>query len=193
MGYLSNIDYGNSEFTSVTVGQTDIFYSKTGLIDDYLYFINKRLSLYLDCIFIPLNFENNTIISPELCLLFKIKQNGFQIDNETINDLYNEIKKGNSTIANCFIEQNLLNSKLELKDILQLNFSTFLRIINLFHKGITDLPFENDNYPIYFMKYSYPNYNVLKDFQSEYLIINIFQLKNDIIKYFKYSYQILKN
>ena len=48
------------------------------------------------------------------------------------------------------------------------------------------------------MKYSYPNYNVLKDFQSEYLIINqvdfyLFISMKEPTKYFKYCYQILQN
>ena len=201
VGYLSTIDYGNSQFISLSPGEAflnDYYYTETDLIDDYLYFINKRLSIYFDSIFIPLYFGNNTIISPELCFIFKLKQKGYQIDNNTINDLYIEIKKGNSTIENCFDDPNFLNSELEINDILQLNFSTFLRIKNLFYKGITNIPYANSNYPLYFIKYSYPSYTILKDFRPENLIINqvdfyFFISLKEPIKFKEHCFQILQN
>ena len=201
VGYISTIDYGNSQLFSLTAGYAgfnDYYYSEIDLIDNYLYFINKRLSNFFDSIFIPLHFGNNTIITPELCFIFKLKQKGYQIDNNTINDLYKEIKKGNSTIENCFYEQNFLNLELEINDILLLNFSTFLKIQNLYYKGIINIPYANDNYPLYFIKYSYPSYNVLKDFRSEHLIINqvdfyFFISLKEPIKYIEHCFQILQN
>ena len=198
-GYLSSIDYGNSEIYLISPGGTgDYYYCETNIIDNYLYFINKRMANFLDFIFIPLYFGNNTIISPELCFLFKLKQNAYQVDNNSINDLYNEIKKGNSTFESCFINNDLLNSELDIKDLINLNFSTFLRVKNNFYKGISNIVNQKYIFPFYFMKYSYPNYNVLKDFQSEYLIINqidfyLYASFKDPIKYAKHAFQISQN
>ena len=175
IAHFSQIDYGNNVFTLISYGlSNELYYCETNLVSDYLYFINRRISLYLDSIFIPLYFGNNTLISPELCILFLLKQSEFQIDNETLNDLINVIKKGNSTFQSCFINQNLINSENDvgINDIFNVNYTLFLKLNNLFYKGIMYLTSKGDKYPFYFMKYYYPNYNTLKDFQSEYMIIN---------------------
>ena len=176
MGHFSFIDYGNNFFYILSFGiNNDLYYCETNLINDYLFFMNKILSSYFDSTFIPLYFGNNTIISPKLCLVFKLKQSGFQINEEQFNDLYNGIKKGNNTLESCFFDKNLLNTEfgIEMNDLKNVNYSFFLKMDNLFYKGITYLLNEKkDEYPFYYMKYYYPNYNVLKDFQSEYLILN---------------------
>ena len=198
-GYLSTIDYGNNEISLISFGgKEDFYYCEASLIDNYLYFINKRIANYIDFIFIPLYFGNNTIISPELCFLFKLKQNEYQVDKNSINDLYNEIKKGNSTFESCFINNDLLNSEYDIKDLINLNFTTFLKVTNYFYKGISNLVNKKDKFPFFFMKYSYPNYNVLKDFQSEYLIINqvdfyLYTSFKDPIKYAKHAFQVSQN
>ena len=62
-GYFSEIDYGNNKFYSMN-NIMDLFayiYIETDLIDNYLYFINNKLSSFIDITFIPLYYENNTI------------------------------------------------------------------------------------------------------------------------------------
>ena len=52
---------------------------------------NKGLGIFIDTFFIPIFFENSTIISPELCIIFMLKQKGFQFDNKTFNEFNNKI------------------------------------------------------------------------------------------------------
>ena len=88
-GYLSNIDYGNNKFISMNniIHLMAYIYVETELIDDFLYFINNKLNSFIDVNFIPLYSENSTIISPELCILFLLKQTDFQMDEERRNIL----------------------------------------------------------------------------------------------------------
>ena len=75
------IDYGNNQFNLVYEHDKldNSFYIESNLIDNYLYFINNKLSSFIDLYFIPLYSGNNTIISHDLSILFLIKQVGFQI------------------------------------------------------------------------------------------------------------------
>ena len=170
-GYLSKIDYGNDKFYSMN-NIIDLFsyiYVETDLIDNYLYFINNKLYNFIDVNFIPLHYENNTILSPDLCILFLLKQTDFQMDEERRNELFGKIIKGKSSIEECFIGNNILDGQSEIKDIININMSYFFFIANysIYH-GIMNL--NNSNY--YFMKYSSPNYNTLKDFKSDYYLLD---------------------
>ena len=55
--------------------------------------MNKRLLKSIDINFIPLNYGNNTILSEELCFLFLLKVNNFNIDSNDINELSNIFPK----------------------------------------------------------------------------------------------------
>ena len=186
--YLSNIDYGNNKF-SLLISLDDLnvyLFIETNIINNYLYFINNKLSSFIDMYFIPLYYENNTILSPELCQLFLLKQFNYNVDNNNkINELFNQIKKGESNIEKCFRNEKTLDNQLEIKEILNLNFSNFMYISNsTINQGIINL----NNSPYYFMKYTYPNYNSLKDFKTEFILldqINYYLFVNfrDPIKY----------
>ena len=198
-GYLSSINYGNSEFSLVSYSNDENFYyCETNIIDKFLYFSLKNLMIKLDMNFIPLYYGNNTLISPELCILFLLKQIHFQMDEKSINELYNKIKKGESTIESCFSYQDILNSQNNFKEIVNLSFTTFLQINSLCHEGVFNFAFNNNDYYYFILKYPYPNYNVLKEFHSEYLLldqVNFYSYSSfkEPIKYANYIYQLSQN
>ena len=198
-GYLSSINYGNSEFSLVSYGIDECFYyAETNIIDEFLYFIIKKLMIKLEMNFIPLYYGNNTLISTELCILFILKQIKFQMDEKAINDLYNKIKKGESTIESCFAYAEILSSQNNLKEIVNVNFTTFLQINSLYHEGIFNFTFNNNDYYYFCFKYTYPNYNVLREFHSEYLLLDqvnfyFYSSFQTPIKYANYIYQLSQN
>ena len=196
-GYLPKIDFSNNKLILINrlnYYQTFI-YIETNLIDNYLYFTNSRLSNNKDIYFIPLFYENNTIISPDLCFLFLLKQLEFRIDINKAEELFNKIIKGESKIDKCFKNEDILDSQLEIKDILNLNSTFFLFVENsTINQGIINL----QNLPYYFMKYTYPNYNSLVQFKSDYIFQNqinyyLFFSFIEPIKYTNLFYQILLN
>ena len=196
-GYLPKIDFSNNKLiliNRVNYYQTFI-YIETNLIDNYLYFTNSRLSNNKDIYFIPLFYENNTIISPDLCFLFLLKQFEYQIDINKANELFNKIIKGKSKIDKCFINENILDNQLEIKDILNLNFSYFLYVLNITNnQGIINL----NNTPYYFMKYTYPNYNSLIDFKTDFFLLEqinfyLFASFREPIKFSDSYFQVLQN
>ena len=75
---------------------------------------------------IPLYSENNTIISPDLSILFFLKQVRFQITQEEIDKLYDKIVKGKSKIQDFIKDFELLKNKLEISDFFNLNHSFFI-------------------------------------------------------------------
>ena len=167
-GYYSTIDYSNDQFSLISYLDGEFNYFESTIINNYLYFINSRLYEFLDISFVPLFSENNTILSPELCILFMIKQAGYYIGKDKVDELYKKIIKGKSTIKDCFIDLNILKEQEEINDVLDSNFSSFLSINNRVNQGIINF----GKYPLYFVKYTYPNYNVLKEFKSDYLLLD---------------------
>ena len=167
-GYYSSIDYSNDQFSLISYLNGEFYYCESTIIENYLYFINSRLYEYLDISFIPLFSENNTVLSPELCILFMIKQAEYDIDKGKIDELYERIIKGKSTIKDCFIDFNIFKEQKEINDIFDLNFNSFLSVNNGANQGMINF----GKYPLYFFKYSYPNYNVLKEFRSDYLLLD---------------------
>ena len=169
-GYFSRINYSSSLFY-IICNNDDLFqvYVESTIVENYLYFMNSKLLNFVNINFIPLFNYNNTLISSELCILFLLKQYNYFIDSNKLDKLYEKIKRGKTKIEECFIDPNILNKQLEIKDILNLNLSTFYLIpdINI-NKGIINLK----NFPYYLMKYTYPNYNALKEFKSDYLFID---------------------
>ena len=173
-GYLSSFDFNNSKSSLISLVNYEknfhYLYCEADIINDYLYFMHNKITQYIDINFIPLFNKVNTIISPELCFLFMLKQIGFLIDNNKANELFNEIKKSKSTLESCFLNKDIIKKHSNLYDILKINFTNFLNVNNLIFKGIMKLNSdEQEEYPYFFMKYPFPNYNILKDFNSEYL------------------------
>ena len=188
------IDYGNSQFN--LIDKNDIcIYVESNLIDNYLYFMNIQLSSFIDLYFIPLYSENNTIISPDLSILFFLKQVRFQITQEEIDKLYDKIVKGKSKIQDFIKDFELLKNKLEISDIFNLNHSFFIFVSNSsINQGILNL--NNSNY--YFMKYSYPSFTTLTEFKPEYFYKNqinfyAFSSLQELLKYSNLLSQISSN
>ena len=166
------INYDNNQFNLIYKNNELLisFYIESNLIDNYLYFMNNKLSSFIDLYFIPLYSENNTIISLDLSILFLIKQVGFQITQKEVDKLYEKIIKGKSKIQDCIKDFELLENKLEINYIFNLNHSFFIFVSNSsINQGI--LKFDNSNY-YYFMKYSYPNFNTLIEFKPEFFYKN---------------------
>ena len=157
--------------------------------------MSNKLSSYIDIYFVPLYFGNNTIISPDLCILFLLKQVEFGITQKEVDEFYDNIIKGESNIKDCINNNELFKKQLEIDDIFNLNQSYFIFIFNSsISKGIVNL--DNSNY--YFMKYSYPNFNSFIEFKPEYFYkdqINFYFFSSfrDPIKYSNLFYQVSSN
>ena len=169
-GHFSSIDYGNDQFSLLVHVNLGFYYTEATIIDNYLFYMNNKMSKYLNISFIPLFPKNDTIISPELCVSFILKQLDYQIDENEIDELFKNIKKGESTIKDCFINQNvkIIDNQIEIKDLLKLNFSFFMNVSNLIEQGIMLI----GKKPYYFAKYTYPNYNSLIDFNTHYILLD---------------------
>ena len=195
--FFPKIDYGNNKFNLVYENDIALlnFYVESKIIDNYLYFMNNKISSYIDIYFIPLYFGNNTIISPDLCILFLLKQIGFTITQKEVDELYDKITKGESMILDCINNNEFFKKQLDIDDIFKLNQSFFIFISNSsISQGIVNL--DNPNY--YFMKYTYPNFNILNEFQPEFFYkdqINfyLFASFREPIKYSNLFYQISSN
>ena len=193
-GYFSSVKFSENKFSFISYTGKGFFYIESSMIEDYLYFLHNRLSLYLDISFIPLHYTNNTIISPELCISFLLKHSNYELDNKTISELYNKLKKGISTITDCFLHKNIFDKQLTVNDIFIKNCSHFMIVQNVIYQGILD----SKEYPYYYMKYTYPSYNVLKEFQTDYLLLDqvnfyLFASFKEPIIYSEFIYQIYKN
>ena len=107
--YFPKIDYGNNQFNLINEHGVSLiyYYVESKIIDNYLYFMNNKLSSYIDIYFVPLYFGNNTIISPDLCILFLLRQIEFGITQKEVDELYDKIIKGESNINNCINNLNI--------------------------------------------------------------------------------------
>ena len=193
-GYYSSVKFTSNQFSLISYNFDKYFYFEGNMIDNFLYFIHNRLTDFLDFSFIPLHYENNTIISPELCIQFLLKQINYQIDKEKIRELYKSIKIGESNITDCFFNNKIIEKIYEINDVFITNCSHFLTVDNLLYEGII----EGGEYPFYYMKYTYPNFNILKEFQSEYLLLDqinfyLFASFKDPIIFSEYVFKTYKN
>ena len=170
--YLSKINYGDNTYSLMNYGaDLNFFYCEANIINNFLFFLHKKLYKITGIYFIPLFSENNTIISEELCLLFKIHQIKYKGNKIIYDEIFKDIKQGISSFENCFYDNNIINSQSDIKDILDSDFNSFLNIGSLTYQGIANLAVDKDDndLPFYFIKYTFPNYNALKDFRSDYL------------------------
>ena len=192
-GYFPYIDYPNGK--SYFIYNIKELYQncliESNLIKNYFFLMNKKISSLIDMYFIPLYFENNTIISPELCVFFLLKQNEYQKEENEIDELLTNIKKGEAKIDECLITDNILNDKRGIADIFNLKIYSFFLIKNfIISHGILYL----NNSLYYFLKYSYPNYNTLKDFNTDYFLLDqnnyyLFASFKEPIKFISLCYQ----
>ena len=193
-GYYTSVNIPENKFSLISYSNNQYYYIECNLIENYLYYINNKLGSFLDVSIIALNYENNTLVSPELCLLFLLKQYKYKIDDSILEEYYKNIISGKSNITDCFIDHEAFWEQMEIDDIFKLNISHFLTVNNSITQGIVKT--KNTNY--YYMKYSYPSYTVLKDFLSDYLLLNqvnfyLFVSFKDPIDYTELVYQVNTN
>ena len=168
-GFYSSIRYGNNKFALLSYDMNGFFYCETEIIENYLYFTHSKLSQYLNVSFIPLYAENNTILSPELCLSFLLKQLDYQVDDNKFNELLKKIIKGKSTIEQCFINKEAIIKQLEINEVFILDKTTnFLDVANVINQGLI----ESEKKQYYYAKYAYPNIVSLLDFSSDYILLD---------------------
>ena len=196
--YYSLIDYFTNTIDILNTDNTnDYFYTRMLTIPNILYFLNSKLTYSLDIDFIPIHFENSTILSKELCSIFKIKQKFLKGNDFNYEEVYNDINTG-SNIDICFLDKDILKEQEEIKEVFDSDFGVFMDIHNFLYQGVFNLIKDNNDCPFYFMKYSFPNYNSLKEFQSEYLISNqinyyAFTSFKVVQKYVDHVYQVSLN
>ena len=196
-GYYTFVKFPSNHFSFISTTIDNYFYYfESYMIDNYLYFIHNKLSDYLDISFIPLHYENNTIISPELCLSFLLKQYNYQLDENKINEIYKTLIKGESNITDCFINKNFLNNQTDISNIFDLNISHYMSVGNILYQGIINT--YNNKYPYYFIKYTYPNFNSMKEFKSNYILLDqvnfyLFAYFKDPILFSEHVYENYKN
>ena len=213
--YNSGIDYENNSITILSSDMENFlnFYIfEMSTIPDILFFLINKLSYSLDIDFIPLNINNNKILSKDLCSIFKIKQiflsqNNFHFNDKDMHrdnhrdmerDMDRDINEMESDLKNCFINFDLINEQEEIKDIFDIDFENFMENTNLIFQGIFNIIPDNSDFPFFIMKYSYPNYNTLREFQSEYLFssqVNFYSFApiKAAQKYVDHIYQVTQN
>ena len=205
--YNSGIDYENNSITIMSSNIDnflDFYIFEMSTIPDILFFLNNKISYSLDIDFIPLNINNNKILSKDLCSIFKNKQiflskNDFHLKDKDIHkDIHREMNRDESKLKDCFINFDLINEQEEIKDIFDINFENFMENTNLIFQGIFNIIPDNNDFPFYFMKYSYPNYNTLREFQTEYLFssqVNFYSFASFKVpqKYVEHIYQVTQN
>ena len=167
-GYYSTIELANDKcfLTSYNNYDDKFYYYQFNLITGYLYIINRILTNELNMNFIPLYSMNHSIISPELCTIFLMRQSNDLFNEKKLNETYNNIHKWKSLIDDCIYDKKILENK-KIREMLDTNITHFLRVSNKIYQGLIEL-----NEPYFFMKYSFPNLNILKEFVSDYLLLD---------------------
>ena len=180
-GYYSSLqlDSGKSTLLSYNPDNDNYFYLELYLPPFFLFTILTSLSDELDIGFIPTYYYNNNLMFPEFCLFFMMEQSKDILTDEALNKLAQKVFKENANIKDCFLDPDNLEKQNIIKEIFEKVDAPFLDISNTIHQGM----FKVDEKPFYFMKYSFPNLNLLKNFQSDYLILD--QLNFYLIKTFK--------
>ena len=170
-GYYSSIQFTNDKSRVLSYNNlADVFYYlEIYLIPEFLLSIHQSLSNDLNIDFIPLYSHNNTIIFPDICIFFMMRQTHDIFTQEKINELLNKLIKGNSTIRDCFWDKDNYEEQKKMKEIFEEVGAHFLDVSNKINQGIFKL---DNGEALYFMKYSFPNFNLLKNFQSDHLILD---------------------
>ena len=124
-----------------------------------------------------------------------MRQTSDLFNEKIMNEFLQKIQRGNATIKDCFYYKDYYEKQSEIKEILEKNDLYFLNIRNVIREGIVDTG--NDN-PYYFMKYSFPNLNTLKTFQSDYLLLDqinfiLFASFKEPMQYSEYIWAQYKN
>ena len=197
--FYNNWDYRYSRYTC-----------KNSIINGYFDFLIPLLSTTLNIISIPISHETNNLISNNLCYYLLIKQ--IIILNITSEQKISEFNEKflikikniifNKTIINiddCKIKTYLQNNNIKEKKKAE-NFKFFnyydleYKLFSLFFS----LREKDENTNIFEMKFSFPNFNSLKEsnpnfFSFQQLDFYSFSFENSLIKKIKASKEFLNN
>ena len=167
-GLYSSIQFQNdkSYLLSYNPDSDNYYYFEFYTTSKFLMHTLKLLYNELNMNFIPLFPENNTLFFPEICSFFLLSQSNDVFNEKILDDIMKNIQKGNSTIKDCFFDKDLYKNQKDLIEVLEKNEPSFLNISNIIYQGLLRT---KDKYPLYFMKYSFPSFNTLSNFKSDYL------------------------
>ena len=167
-GLYSSIQFQNdkSYLLSYNPDSDNYYYFEFYTTSKLLMHTLKLLYNELNMNFIPLFPENNTLFFPEICSFFLLSQSNDVFNEKILDEIMKNIQKGNSTIKDCFFDKDLYKNQKDLIEVLEKNEPSFLNITNIIYQGLLRT---KDKYPLYFMKYSFPSFNTLSNFKSDYL------------------------
>ena len=170
LGFYSKIDLSNNKCYLINslgnIRYRYFYYFQFNLIKNYLDIIGNSFSNEQNMDLIPVYPDNFTIISPGLCTRFLMKQSKEMFNEKIINQTYNKIKKGVDGIEACIYDKKILENKM-VKEMFNTNITHFLNVNNKFYQGIIEL-----DQPYLFLKAPFPNLNVLKEFKTDYLLLD---------------------
>ena len=167
-GLYSSIQFQNdkSYLLSYNPDSDNYYYFEFYTTSKFLMHTLKLLYNELNMNFIPLFPENNTLFFPEICSFFLLSQSNDVFNEKILDEIMKNIQKGKSTIKDCFFDKDLYKNQKDLIEVLEKNEPSFLNISNIIYQGLLRT---KDKYPLYFMKYSFPSFNTLINFKSDYL------------------------
>ena len=172
VGYHSSVQFTNDKSRVLSYdyyGDQIYYYIEMYMEAEFLLLVHQALSIDLNIHFVPLFSHNNTILLPDICVFFMMRQTHDIFKDEKLYELYDKIIRGNSTIKECFYDKDYYEKQKIITEIFDEVGSPFLDITNKINQGIYKLP---NGEPLYFMKYSFPNFNLLKNFKSDHLIMD---------------------
>ena len=176
--YFTYINY--SLGISFSYNDINQFIQEYKIMENYIANTFTRIQNFLNINSIPVFRENNTIFSKDLCFSFLFKQiillnisTDYSINYDEIKKIYDNLKVGESDVSDCiFDEKYNINIENDLNSINQ--NSKFYKYYSLKNKrkGILFQLSQTDIGEKFFgIKYTFPDYTSIKNFQPEDLII----------------------
>ena len=188
--YLNNISY---HFHFINYSSKKIFFTDNGdqnkvtfieensIIPYYLYYIFTQIQKSLDINTIPMFFENNTILSANLCYSFLYKQimliNSMSVkdvfDEEKINSIYKSLKKGVSNIGDCIIDKKYnYDTKQNAYDVLNVKFNKYYSMKNRREFSLFKLSDSILSENFFCLKYSFPDFSSILNFKPTFFTLD---------------------
>ena len=157
------------------------FIEENSIIDYYLYFIFTQIQKSLDINTIPLFFENNTILSTNLCYSFLYKQmmliNSMSVkdvfDEERINSIFKSLKKGVSNIGDCILDGKYdYDTKQNAYDVLNIKFNKYYSMKNRREFSLFKLSDNILSENFFCLKYSFPDFQSILNFKPTFFTLD---------------------
>ena len=183
--YFQNIDYGSGE--TLMNDNDDLKSSKciftNTIINNYIdYFFLELMAKHDDVINVPIYANNNTIYSKNLCYLFLLKQirklnNTININNifneEKLEEIYNNLIEGTSTIEDCILDKYYAHKKLnKIEYLFKNNFYKLYELENNNRQYLFKLIQNDDDSYYYLIEHSHPSFTALNLLDPRYFPLN---------------------